>query len=225
MEGLEADGILTITRHGSDITQIALSESERLSGREDFDFYCFLIWPFVEATWLGAVSLLMLTPVTSNVAKSQDGWLDLKRVQDSAQILGKTLYHQGDLSYFEAVNKETLKNAYTRFEDEGIIIVQKSRVSKTPTLVKLNAQWTPKRDQHGSVDGAGKLWEFCDRISQSRREGKNRRDGATVKRRVLSLVEMVGAPLWERARVGVAGNVDKAARTQRRRNIQTKAML
>ena len=31
------------------------------------------------------------------------------------------------MSYFEAVNKETLKNAWTRFEEEGILIVAKSR--------------------------------------------------------------------------------------------------
>ena len=56
---------------------------------------------------LGAVSLLSLIPPSS----SQSPWLDMKSVQDSAQLLGKTLYHSGDLSYFEAVNKEALRNA------------------------------------------------------------------------------------------------------------------
>lgn len=183
----------------------------------------------MEASWLGAVSLLMLTPLKAATGDAQDGWLDLKRVQDSAQLLGKTLYHQGDLSYFEAVNKETLKNAYTRFEEEGIIIVQRSKNSKIPARVSLDEQWKPIRDGQGEVEGQGKLWDFCDRISQSRREGKNRRDGATVKRRVLGLVEMIGTPLWDDARVEIgetnSQSTGKSARTQRRRALQTKARL
>jgi hypothetical protein len=45
----------------------------------------------------------------------------------------------------------------------------------------------------------GPLWRFAERISSSRREGKNRRDGATVQTRVLALVDFVGASLWEDA--------------------------
>jgi hypothetical protein len=35
----------------------------------------------------------------------------------------------------------------------------------------------------------GRLWDFIEKIAQSRREGKNRRDGATVSTRVLRLTE------------------------------------
>jgi DNA-binding transcriptional MocR family regulator len=86
--------------------------------------------------------------------------------------LGKTLYHQGDLSYFEAVNKETLKNAYTQFEEEGIILVTKSRSSKSAPTMRLAPQWTPYRcPESGKIQARERLWNFAERISQSRREG------------------------------------------------------
>ena len=187
MKGLEDDGVIQVERTSTDsITMVELSETERLRGREDFDFYCFLLWPFVEATWLGVVSLMGLTPPRD---LEGDIWLDLKEAQEKAQLvrfnkwtqvceilivvkLGKTLYHQGDLSYFEAVNKESLKNAYQRFHEEGIILLSKSRDSKIPTTVKLSREWVPSRDESGAISQCGKLWEFTEMIAQTRREGQ-----------------------------------------------------
>lgn len=85
--------------------------------------------------------------------------------------LGKTLYHQGDLSYFEAVNKETLKNAYTRFEEDGLIAVSTSRDKRVPPTLQLRDEWTPARDSSGAIMAQGRLWDFAEMISQSRREG------------------------------------------------------
>lgn len=55
---------------------------------ENFDFYCFLIWPFIEATWLGAVSLMGLTPPLNGPS---DIWVNLNKAQDSAQLVRITL--------------------------------------------------------------------------------------------------------------------------------------
>jgi hypothetical protein len=208
---LERDNIIKVTRSETDpdrVLTVGLSDTERESGRENFDFYCFLVWPFIEAAWLGAISLLMLTPPNSVRAKHPAAAprVDLKKFQDRAQLLGKTLYHQGDLSYFEAVNKETLKNAFTRFEDEGMIIVDKPKDSagKSGPTIRLANDWMPEREESGDgvVRAEGRLWRFAEKISLSRREGKNRRDGATVRTRVLRLVDLVGAELWEEADVG-----------------------
>ena len=131
LTGLENDQVITLVRDASGaILTVELSSQERRSGRENFDFYCFLIWPFIESTWLGAVSLMGLTPrsrpasatqteqiaVTSALDRANSGssvsqasYIPLPAFQNTAQLLGKTLYHQGDLSYHEAVNKETLK--------------------------------------------------------------------------------------------------------------------
>jgi hypothetical protein len=121
------------------------------------------------------------------------------KITDKNQ-LGKTLYHQGDLSYFEAVNKETLKNAYQRFEEEGIMLVTKSRGSKAPPKFRLAPDWVPRRyPESGKIKAEGRLWDFIEMIAQSRREGKNRRDGATVSTRVLRLTEQLGENLFRAA--------------------------
>lgn len=82
------------------------------------------------------------------------------------------MYHQGDLSYFEAVNKETLKNSYQRFEEEGIILVAKNKGSRAGPSLRLAPEWVPRRDENtGKVLAGGRLWDFVELIAQSRREG------------------------------------------------------
>lgn len=199
LAGLAADNVIYLTKSSDGtILAIGLTDAERAAGRENYDFYCFLIWPFIEATWLAAVSLLGLTP-PPELAES-DIWIQVSKAQDSAQLLGKTLYHQGDLSYFEAVNKETLKNSYARFEEEGVIQVVKSRDPKVPPRLRLAPEWKPSREgETGRLVAEGRLWQFTEKIASSRREGKNRRDGATVSTRVVALADAVGRRLFEDA--------------------------
>lgn len=83
--GLEADKVITMTRNDKGvITTLGLSDEERIVGRENYDFYCFLIWPFIEASWLAAVSLMGLTPP---LGQSQEMWLEVSKVQNSAQLV------------------------------------------------------------------------------------------------------------------------------------------
>merc|ERR1712014_175346 len=119
---------------------------------------------------------------------------------------------------FEAVNKEALANSFSRSEEAGIILIDRASAHPSPssgpqpsgstppppstksttTKVRLHPSWTPPRDPTtGHLLPEGRLWDFCERISQARREGKNRRDGASVRRRVLGLVEMVGSSLFD----------------------------
>ena len=44
------------------------------------------------------------------------------------------MYHEGDLSYFEAINKETIRNALNRLLDMGLILIYKGTVP--PLLMK-----------------------------------------------------------------------------------------
>ncbi|KAJ5312333.1 hypothetical protein N7508_003163 [Penicillium antarcticum] len=222
LRGLEKDDVIKITRDESSTPlYVELSEAERLCGRENYDFYCFLIWPFIEASWLGAVSLLGLTPPLDS---PKEIWIDSKKAQDSAQILGKTLYHQGDLSYFEAVNKETLKNSYQRFEEEGIILVSKNKETRAGPSLRLAPEWAPHRDPNtGKVMDGGRLWDFTELIAQSRREGKNRRDGATVSSRVLTMSDLVGRQLFLNA--AAPAPADVSSRQMRRKAIATDAKL
>lgn len=87
LNGLERDKVISIGRSGKSsdrVESIGLSDTERELGRENFDFYCFLIWPFIEASWLGAVSLTMLTPPVGQI---EEVWLEVKKVQDKAQLV------------------------------------------------------------------------------------------------------------------------------------------
>lgn len=116
------------------------------------------------------------------------------------------MYHQGDLSYFEAVNKETLKNSYQRFEEEGIIQVVKSKDTRIPPRLRVAPEWRPGRDEKtGRLLASGRLWDFTEKIASSRREGKNRRDGATVSTRVVALTDALGRKLFEDTVRGAEG--------------------
>lgn len=171
---------------------VELSPDERASGRESFDVYCFLIWPFVETYWFAGVSLFALTP---REGKSEaDGSVFYKDFEKATQKLGKTLYYQGDLSYITAISNETLINAIQYYASIGVIeLIRGAR--KNDQRIKFTPSWIPSRDASGKVAKQGKLWTFVDTIGSSRREGKNRRDTATVGRRVLDLVDRVGASL------------------------------
>jgi hypothetical protein len=72
---------------------VKLSDKERSIGRENFDFYCFLIWPFIETYWLAAIGLFTTFP-------SKEG-IPLKELLRRVQNFGKTMYYEGDLGYFE----------------------------------------------------------------------------------------------------------------------------
>jgi glycerol-3-phosphate O-acyltransferase len=89
LRGLEADKVIHLDRDAEDnITHAGLAEEERAAGRENYDFYCFLIWPFIEAFWLGAVTMMGFTPPPNYHG---DGWLDVKKCQDSGQIVSDSL--------------------------------------------------------------------------------------------------------------------------------------
>ncbi|KAK4943643.1 hypothetical protein LTR10_016740 [Elasticomyces elasticus] len=213
MQSLLRDDVLSVSEDGE--RMIGLSDAERKLGRENFDFYCFLIWPFVDAAWLGAVSLLVLVPPLG----SSITWIESQKAQNTAQLGGRTLYHQGDLSYFEAVNKEALKNAYSRFQEEGIILVAKGKDSKTPAMVRLASEWTPERDATtGDLKTSGRLWDFIESIALHRREGKNRRDGATVSTRVLSLAARLNKQVFEVAELSAIESVQQTVKGHRRRS-------
>ncbi|RMZ79125.1 hypothetical protein DV738_g3425, partial [Chaetothyriales sp. CBS 135597] len=196
LAGLVRDDVLTSSEQPNGTVTIGLSNTEREQGRENYDFYCFLIWPFVDASWLGAVSLLFLVPPAPGTGPAASPWVEAKKAANLAQLGGRTLYHQGDLSYFESINKEALQNAYNRFAEEGIIINNTPIISAVP-LLRIADEWMPPRDPTtGKLLPQGRLWDFIELIAQFRREGKNRRDGAAVSRRVLALADRLNQEMF-----------------------------
>ncbi|OBZ87843.1 Dihydroxyacetone phosphate acyltransferase [Choanephora cucurbitarum] len=174
----------------SDDKWVGLADQERQCGRENYDFLCFLIWPFIESYWLAAVSLFTLAPPSMS-ASQQPIWVDSALFANRTQSLGKTLYYQGDLSYLEAVNKETLSNAFTRYQEQNILLKRRHTNPKLWSEVAISPSYTPER-QNGVLIPRGHLWELVEHIGKFRREGKNRRDNATVSTRVLRLADILG---------------------------------
>ncbi len=76
--------------------------------------------------------------------------------------------------------------------------VIKSKDPKIPPRLQLDPSWRPSRDpKTGTLLAEGRLWDFTEKIAGSRREGKNRRDGATVSSRVLHLADTLGRKLFD----------------------------
>ncbi|KAI9217267.1 acyltransferase-domain-containing protein [Blastocladiella britannica] len=137
-----------------------LSSVDRILDREKFDFYNYLIWPFVETYWLACLSLLILDPTRSwldeddrlngtnqgqgqetgagssdpTVAPVSATWFMESQFADRAQDLAKTLYYEGELTYFESINKEILKNAWTSFAEAGIIEYVRDPAASVPSI-------------------------------------------------------------------------------------------
>jgi len=94
--------------------------------------------------------------------------------------------------------------------------------------MRLAPDWVPRRDPlTGNILPEGRLWDFTELIAHSRREGKNRRDGATVSTRVLRLADDLGAKLFDN--IGKDADVEVGKkRSEGRRKIaavQAKAHL
>jgi len=109
-------------------------------------------------------------------------------------------------------------------------MVAKSRDPKIQPRARLSPDWLPLRDsQTGHVLPEGRLWDFIEKIAQSRREGKNRRDGATVSTRVLRLTETIARTLFvsESTEANLSEEDKKLLkrRLQRRQALQTRAHL
>lgn len=82
----------------------------------------------------------------------------------------------------------------------------KSKDTRIPPRLRIAPEWRPGRDKEtGELLPAGRLWDFTEKIASSRREGKNRRDGATVSSRVLRLTNELGRKLFEEAVEGETG--------------------
>jgi len=71
---------------------------------------------------------------------------------------------------------ETLRNALGFFEEHGQIIVRRTKSGRQEPAMTLHPDWIPKRSANGSIEEYGNLWGLVEKISISRREGKNRYD-------------------------------------------------
>ncbi|KAJ1027687.1 hypothetical protein NDA13_003147 [Ustilago tritici] len=193
VDGMVADGILE--KH-PDIEReqggsIELSARERENGRENYDPFLFLIWPFIEGYWLAAVSLLSLIPQGAEMKgypHNKLPWFAAKDFEKHTQLLGKTLYAQGELSYLESINAATLSQAFTRMEEMDMILRKKSSHQKPVPIMALHPNFW--------LSQTSKLTDYIDHLSQFRREGKDRRE-QNVGRKVCKYTSMYAPSVIE----------------------------
>ena len=79
--------------------------------REKFDFYCFLVFPFIESYWLASVSLFSLYWYLKDIITENKTCSPGKFMQATTNI-GYTLHYQGDLFFMESINKDNILNAW-----------------------------------------------------------------------------------------------------------------
>lgn len=226
LDGLVAEDVLVVqVDPATGEKLVSISEGEIEHGKEVFEFYCFLVWPFLDGFWLTLVSLFSLTPV----ADAEEGklvWVDEKEFLNNVQALGKTLYHQGILVYYEAVNKEILKNAVSHFVSEGIILKGIPRDETVdpaggalpgapPTgssALAIHPSWLPTRYGASALSSSllasdltpldihaeGRLYDLCESVAQLRRLVRVRRDVPTLSARVLQMTSSMGIAFKKR---------------------------
>eukprot|EP01114_Cavostelium_apophysatum_P020927 TRINITY_DN7157_c0_g1_i1.p1 TRINITY_DN7157_c0_g1~~TRINITY_DN7157_c0_g1_i1.p1 ORF type:complete len:731 (+),score=200.79 TRINITY_DN7157_c0_g1_i1:88-2280(+) len=139
-----------------------------------FDFLCALFWPFIDSYWLMCSSFYSLYP--SNIAEER---VYIQKVQS----LGFTLYHQGELSFYESISKETLSNALRLFLQIGVI--DKQMINETgASIIKLNRNYQ---------DGDQKLVTLIERIGRMRREGKYSLHGSAFSQNLRQIARLTVA--------------------------------
>lgn len=65
------------------------------TGRERYDFYLFLLWPFIEAYWIASVALFgLFSPEGREEADGNVRWVSQAEFLKASQAMGKTLFFQ-----------------------------------------------------------------------------------------------------------------------------------
>ncbi|ANB11760.1 hypothetical protein AWJ20_4582 [Sugiyamaella lignohabitans] len=182
LSSLHRQGILTAHDEASDIVE--MSNAEMIREGEVFDFYCYLLWPFIDGYWTASITLFALAPYKRVPANL---------FYNMAQTLAKTLYHEGVIAHYEAVNKEMLKDAFQYFEQQGILIRHVDENRKAD--VSLAQEWIPKVDSKGHFIPSGKLYEFSEAIAMSRNRPLRHSLIPGMTSRVFELLREVGQKL------------------------------
>lgn len=202
--GLQKDKVIQIThapQQPNDPTTANSSHDHVLgtisllsTAADTFNFYHSLISPFIETYWLASLSLLLLVRPDDNsdsCSEPQPATLPFSQLLNHSQLLGKTLHAQGLLSHFEAVNKETLKNAFGRFVLEGVVAMEKVIKGKRgggEQTIRVQDEWLKI-----GKSGKRKVWAFCLKLAAYRVQQETG-DWEAEQR----LVELVRERMWKR---------------------------
>lgn len=152
LAGLERDSVLTLKKdEKGEIITVGLSDQERRVGRENYDFYCFLIWPFIEASWLAAVSLLGITPPLGQLGEV---WVEVSKAHNAAQLVSYSTtayvpYHklriQRDLTNYRLYSSARPSTTKATFRTSRPSTKRRSRTRTSASRRRASSTWSSPR--------------------------------------------------------------------------------
>uniref|UniRef100_A0A6B2KWQ5 Phospholipid/glycerol acyltransferase domain-containing protein n=1 Tax=Arcella intermedia TaxID=1963864 RepID=A0A6B2KWQ5_9EUKA len=89
--------------------------------RPQYEFFCGLLWPFLESYWVTCLLLFQLHP---------EG-IPISSTLERCQWLADNLHKQGKCFSAESISKDTLNNALILFAKKNVIVVSNGKVSLT----------------------------------------------------------------------------------------------
>lgn len=181
LEILEKQNVVTM--RGQD--EIILNVQEIVHGLPVFDFYCYLVWPFIDGYWSTCLSLFALPP---NSEITERDFLKM------AQKIARTLYAEGEIVHSEALNKELIKFAVGRFASDGIVQQWRTADRNVP-MMSVTPRWQPKVDAEGHIMLEGPLYELTEEIARSRNKKLKYGVFMSVSARMLDIIQPVAASI------------------------------
>lgn len=115
----------------------------------NFTFICMFLWPYIEAYWMSFVSLWGLFP--GLIASQKDYF-------ERARKFGETLYHKGELTFFEAVSNERIQLAWNRFEELNIL--RKQDLDNGQSIMNLTEEYRNVQNFAAFAENIGKFRRF-----------------------------------------------------------------
>jgi len=87
--------------------------------KNQVDFFCSLLWPFIECYWITCILLFQIQP---------DG-IPFNSIIERCQWLANNLYKQGKCYCAETISKETIQNALHFFKLFNVIQIHSGKIS------------------------------------------------------------------------------------------------
>jgi len=106
LKSLVGKGILNLTKRGNEnvISLVPQAKSQ-------FEFFCGLLWPFIESYWITCLLIFQVKP---------DG-VPITSILERCQWLADNLHKQGKCYSGESISKDTLQNALNFYMTFGVV--------------------------------------------------------------------------------------------------------
>ena len=104
----------TITVDPEDPDKILLQSTDPELWSPEFTFLCMLVWPFIESYWLALAGIVGVFCNRSEKNVRKQRVLAEQLIQEETfvtqlQAFGLTLFHLGNLNFYESISKESLR--------------------------------------------------------------------------------------------------------------------